>query len=169
MKILPKNIPLCLCLALLCCTPVSASASGIAVATARQAPAYQQELNLRLSEALQLNTSSQKALVELENELRASKEALNEANKELTLLQKQLAQSQMGLQRANEELKTLKLELAQLKETSAGLENSWKNANEYLKQMAEEEKRTRLRVKRQRNFWEAVAAASILAIVVKTS
>lgn len=164
-----KSILLFSCLALLFYMPASASASGIAGATAQQPPIYHQELKLRLNEALKLNTSSQKELAELGNELKVSKTALNTASKELTLLRKQLAQSQMDLQRANAELKTLRAELALLKQTSEGLESSWKSANEYLRKMADEEKRTRLRLKRQRNLWETIAAASLVALAVKTS
>ena len=46
-------------------------------------------------------------------------------------------------------------------------EESLKTANESLTAFAAEQKRTRLRIKAQRNAWEAVAACALIAFVVK--
>jgi hypothetical protein len=42
-----------------------------------------------------------------------------------------------------------------------------RNANLYLEKCAQEEKRTRLRIKAQRNTWAAVAACLVVGLVIK--
>ena len=69
--------------------------------------------------------------------------------------------------RAQQELKQLQLQIATLKALSVNQENSLQKVNESFKQYAEEQKRTRLRIKAQRNTWEAVAACLVIALAVK--
>ena len=87
---------------------------------------------------------------------------------ELTDSRTELAKSQEALKKAQQELKQLHLQMAVLKALSANQENSLQKVNESFKQYAEEQKRTRLRIKAQRNTWEAVAACLVVALVVKS-
>lgn len=66
-----------------------------------------------------------------------------------------------------QEVTELKKQLSDLKSLSVKQEDSLTNANKLLEQYATEAKRTRLRIKAQRNFWEAVAACLVVGLVVK--
>lgn len=65
------------------------------------------------------------------------------------------------------ELAALRKELSDLKQQSMMQENSLTNANRLLDEYATEAKRERLRIKAQRNTWEAVAACLVIALAVK--
>ena len=65
-----------------------------------------------------------------------------------------------------QELDALKKELEQLRSLSQQ-ESSLTNANRLLAQYATEAKRERLRIKAQRNTWEAVACLAIIGCIVK--
>ena len=65
------------------------------------------------------------------------------------------------------ELDALKKELEQLRSLSQTQESSLTNANKLLEQYATEAKRERLRIKAQRNTWEAVACLAIIGCIVK--
>ena len=86
---------------------------------------------------------------------------------ELTDSKTALIKSQAELKRAQQELKQLQLQIATLKALSVNQENSLQKVNESFKQYAEEQKRTRLRIKAQRNTWEAIAACLVVALVTK--
>ena len=86
---------------------------------------------------------------------------------ELTDSKTALIKSQAELKRAQQELKQLQLQIATLKALSVNQENSLQKVNESFKQYAEEQKWTRLRIKAQRNTWEAVAACLVIALAVK--
>lgn len=136
-----------LLLLLLC----SFSVPALAAATTEE-PVYlvtQTELN-QLSENLtrlkRINEQSQSELKTLRSELEISKAELTEARKQSAVLKNQLAE----------------LTLASRKQ-----EASLMTANEFLKTFAKEEKRTRLRIKAQRNTWEAVAAGILIAWAAK--
>ena len=86
---------------------------------------------------------------------------------ELTDSKTALIKSQAELKRAQQELKQLQLQIATLKALSVNQENSLQKVNESFKQYAEEQKRTRLRIKAQRIAWEAVAACLVVALVTK--
>mgnify|MGYP003278788945 CR=1 FL=1 len=75
---------------------------------------------------------------------------------QLTTLQKQLTQARELSQR-------LKNQIDSLTAQSAEQRNLIEKTNRLLQESAREEKRTRLRIKRQRNTWEA--AAALLACV----
>ena len=72
---------------------------------------------------------------------------------EATLLKKELAE--------------LKKELEQLRSLSQTQGESLTNANRLLAEYATEAKRERLRIKAQRNTWEAVACLAIIGCIVK--
>lgn len=108
-------------------------------------------------------TLSEQELATLEqnsNELAKINEALrktcNGQEVQLTTLQKQLTQAQeLSLK--------LKSQIDSLTAQSAEQQSLIARTNESLQKFAQEEKRTRLRLKRQRNTWEA--AAAVLACV----
>lgn len=78
---------------------------------------------------------------------------------QLTTLQEQLTQAQELSLR-------LKNQIDRLTAQSAEQQNLIKKTNESLQESAKEEKRTRLRLKRQRNTWEA-AAALLACVAIK--
>ena len=86
---------------------------------------------------------------------------------ELTDSRAELLKSQEALKKARQELMQLQLQIATLKALSVNQENSLQKVNESFKQYAEEQKRTRLRIKAQRNTWEAVAACLVVALIAK--
>lgn len=96
----------------------------------------------------------------LEKNLDLLDQLLAQQDPELTKLQLQLVESK-------KELTTLRNELATSKEQLRKAEDSLRNANLYLEKCAQEGKKTRLRVKTQRNLWEAVAACLVMALAVK--
>ena len=65
------------------------------------------------------------------------------------------------------ELNALRKELSDLKQQSMMQESSLTNANKSLAEYATEAKRTRLRIKAQRNGWAATAACLAIALAVK--
>ena len=65
------------------------------------------------------------------------------------------------------ELNALRKELDQLRSLSQTQESSLTNANKSLEEFAIEAKRTRLRIRAQRNGWEAVAACLVVSLAVK--
>ena len=86
---------------------------------------------------------------------------------ELTDSKTALIKSQAELKRAQQELKQLQLQIATLKALSVNQENSLQKVNESFKQYAEEQKRTRLRIKAQRNAWIAATVIACLACTIK--
>lgn len=78
---------------------------------------------------------------------------------QLTILQKRLTQAQeLSLK--------LKNQIDSLTAQSAEQQNLIEKTNKLLQESAKEEKRTRLRLKRQRNAWEA-AAALLACVAIK--
>ena len=65
------------------------------------------------------------------------------------------------------EVTELKKQLEQLRSLSAKQEDSLATANKLLEQYATEEKRTRLRIKAQRNTWEVIACLAIIGCILK--
>ncbi len=126
-------------------------ASGTCSASEIPAPAEQKVAVYQITEP---------ELVRLENNLvllKASNERLQVDLKvqsdEATQLKKELA--------------VLKKELSDLRQKSKTQGDSLTNANRLLEQYATEAKRERLRIKAQRNTWEAVAACLVVALVAK--
>lgn len=86
---------------------------------------------------------------------------------ELTDSRTELLKSQEALKKARQELMQLRLQMTVLKSLSENQENSLQKVNESFKEYAAEQKRTRLRVKAQRNFWGCFAAAAVIVAVAK--
>lgn len=83
------------------------------------------------------------------SKLRTNNETLADG---LSKLKAQLATSQAALKEAQEQSAQLKTQLAALKLQSKSSEYLLESANKSLQEYATEEKRTRLRIKRQRNL-----------------
>ena len=112
-------------------------------------------------------TITETELSQLENnliELKTINEALRTA---CSGQQIKAAELQMKLTKAEELSKTLQSQLTELQAKSTRQEALLTQANESLKESAKEEKRTRLRIKAQRNTWEAVAAGLLIAWTAK--
>lgn len=77
------------------------------------------------------------------------------------------AELQAKLTKAEELSRTLQNQLTELQAKSTRQEALLTQANESLKEYAREEKRTRLRIKVQRNTWEIVAAGLLVAWAAK--
>ncbi|MBQ9572328.1 MAG: hypothetical protein IJR22_02920 [Acidaminococcaceae bacterium] len=86
---------------------------------------------------------------------------------ELTDSRAELLKSQAALKQAEQELRMLRLQIAELKSLSESQENSLQKVNESFRQYAAEQKKTRLRVKAQRNTWEAIACLAIIGCIIK--
>lgn len=74
---------------------------------------------------------------------------------------------QEQLTRSEAQLKTLKIQLDTSTAQLQTAQQSLANANQFLKESAAEEKRTRLRIKAQRNTWIAIAGCLLVALAVK--
>lgn len=115
---------------------------------------------------VKMYTLSEQELATLEknsNELAKINEQLrrtcNGQEVQLTTLQEQLTQAQeLSLK--------LKNQIDRLTAQSAEQQSLIKKTNESLQKFEQEEKRTRLRIKRQRNGWEA-AAALLACVAIK--
>lgn len=90
-------------------------------------------------------------LTRLENNLTQLQQYNEKSLKELATLKTQLKTSQDELKAAKEQSNRLVLQLDTLKEKSSQAESLLKTANESLAVLEQEERRTRLRLKRQRN------------------
>lgn len=96
-------------------------------------------------------------LAKINEELRRT---CNGQEVQLTTLQKQLTQAQeLSLK--------LKSQIDRLTAQSAEQQSLIEKTNRLLQESAKEEKRTRLRIKRQRNTWEAAAAALLACVAIK--
>lgn len=131
---------------LLCVLPCYAAPSlGTSTAPVKMYTLSEQEL-----ETLERNSSE---LQKINEQLQAT---CNGQEVQLTTLQKQLTQAQeLSLK--------LKNQIDRLTAQSVEQQSLIEKTNESLQKFAQEEKRTRLRIKRQRNAWEA--AAALLACV----
>lgn len=98
-----------------------------------------QALDSRLSRLAQISSTQQ-------TESKRLQEQLTKSEQELQMLKAQLNTS-------NQQLQTAQVSLA--------------NANQFLKESAAEERRTRLRIKAQRNTWIALAGCLLVALAVK--
>lgn len=124
--------------------------------------------------SLDTNTTPEKMYTLSEQELKTLEKNSNELQKineqlqatcngqevQLTTLQEQLTQAQeLSLK--------LKNQIDRLTAQSAEQQSLIKKTNESLQKFAKEEKRTRLRIKRQRNTWEAAAALLACVAIAK--
>lgn len=101
--------------------------------------AESQALEIRLDKLNQISVMQQA-------ESKRLKDTLIKSEQELALLKSRLTTSTAQLQQAQESLAS---------------------ANKSLKEFAQEEKRTRLRIKAQRNTWIAIAGCLLVALAVK--
>ena len=99
-------------------------------------------------------------LATLENNL-AQLRSINES------LQRELATQKRELHVLRQESSTLVNQLQLLRQQSETQADLLTNANKSLAEYATEAKRTRLRIKAQRNWWECVAVAAVIAAVAK--
>ena len=105
-------------------------------------------------------TITETQLRTLEQKLNLLDQVLKQQNPELTELQLQLAESKKELITLRSELNTSKQQLQKASE-------SLQSANQLLTQYAQEAKRERLKIKAQRNTWEAIAACLVVALIAK--
>lgn len=103
---------------------------------------------------------SQSELETLSSNLMRLKELNQKSQWELQTLRSQLTESKA------ESLK-LKARLAELTATSMRQETSLTNVNRLLSEYSTDQRRTRLRIKAQRNTWEAVAGAMLIGMIAK--
>ena len=79
--------------------------------------------------------------------------------------QQELGRLKTTLETSKQELAMLKNQLNISKEQLTQAQTSLSNANQLLQQYAEEEKRTRLRIKRQRNMWIGFTITAIIVAI----
>ena len=103
---------------------------------------------------------SQSELETLSSNLMRLKELNQKSQRELQTLRSQLTESKA------ESLK-LKARLAELTATSMRQETSLTNVNRLLSEYSTDQRRTRLRIKAQRNTWEAMAGAMLIGMIAK--
>ena len=103
---------------------------------------------------------SQSELETLSSNLMRLKELNQKSQRELQTLRSQLTESKA------ESLK-LKARLAELTATSMRQETSLTNVNRLLSEYSADQRRTRLRIKAQRNTWEAMAGAMLIGMIAK--
>jgi len=101
---------------------------------------------------------------------------LNQLDSNLTKLeqisvtqQQESARLKDTLTKSEQELSQLKSQLNTSTEQLKQAQNSLQNANQLLQKYAAEEKRTRLRIKAQRNFWIGVAITTLTIAVISHS
>lgn len=139
-------VGLCTLLQLWCCSGQASAAATIGEPMYMISQSEMERLSGNLMKLKKINEQSQTELKELRKELATSRTELTEARKQ-----------------SNE----LMTELSQLQAASKKQEASLMIANESLKKYGAEEKRTRLRIKAQRNAWEAVATGLLIALAAK--
>lgn len=137
---------LCICfLSLLCSWPAMASATT-------QEPVY---------------TISQEQMDQLQSNLNRLQSINSKLLSDSKKQSQQIADLQTRLAKAEQQSRDLETQLIQAETDSQKASDSLTKANQSLKEYAREEKRTRLRIKAQRNTWEAVAAGLLLAWAAK--
>lgn len=139
-------VGLCTLLLLYCCSGQASAAAITGEATYMITQSELERLSSNLNELKNSNERSQQEVKVLRKELATSKDELLEARKQSSELKKQL------------DLLTM---------ASKNQETSLVTVNRSLMASAKEEKRTRLRIKAQRNTWEAVAAGLLIAWAAK--
>ena len=111
------------------------------------------------------------------DQLRDQREAINDVERRLEQAQSyqraataEIGKADSAAQSAADAVKRsqgitadIREELQKAKENSTKASGSLTNANQSLTAWSAEQKRTRLRIKRQRNAWEAIAAGALVA------
>ena len=140
-------------LCLLVLLPAATSSASETPATYQITAAELRQLEGNLTRLQQINDSLTQALGEQRNKAVDLQTALTEAQKQLT--------------EARRRQTALQVELANLKDLSKMQTESLEKANKSFEMFAKEEKARRVRIKAQRNAWEAVAACALIAFVAK--
>ena len=103
-------------------------------------------------------------LQELNSELRQTSGALRN---QLVDCQTELTQAREQLTAAETQSRKLQDQLTALTKKSMSQDALLTSVNESFRKYAADQKRTRVRIKAQRNAWEAVAACALIAFVAK--
>ena len=140
-------------LPLLCLLVLLPAATSSASETYTITEAELRQLESNLTRLQQINDSLTQALGEQRNKAVDLQTALTEAQEQLT--------------EARRRQTALQVELANLKDLSKMQAESLEKANKSFEMFAAEEKARRVRIKAQRNAWEAVAACALIAFVVR--
>ena len=130
-----------------------------ATSSASGTPAYQ----VTAAELQRLDDNLTR-LKQINEELR---QASGQQKNQIVDLQTALTQAQQQLTEARRQQTVLQLQIQTLIANSKKQETSLQAANESFREYAADQKRTRVRIKAQRNAWEAVAACALIAFVVK--
>jgi chromosome segregation ATPase len=138
---------------LLCLLVLLPAATSSASETYTITAAELRQLEGNLTRLQQINDSLTQALGEQRNKAVDLQTALTEAQEQLT--------------EARRRQTALQVELANLKDLSKMQAESLEKANKSFEMFAKEEKARRVRIKAQRNAWEAVAACALIAFVAK--
>ena len=132
--------------------PATASASETP-ATYQITAAELTELQDNLSRLQLINDSLRQTCGQQQNRLVDLATALNRAEQQLATAQRQQT--------------ALQLQIQTLQDRSTKQEQLLNEANKSFEMFAKEEKARRVRIKAQRNAWEAVAACALIAFVTK--
>ena len=111
------------------------------------------QLEGNLTRLQQINDSLRQTCGQQQNRLVDLATALNRAEQQLATAQRQQT--------------ALQLQIQTLQDRSTKQEQLLNEANESFRKYAADQKRTRVRIKAQRNAWEAVAACALIAFVAK--
>lgn len=103
----------------------------------------------------------------LSNDLKRLRSINEQQRQRLTEQQQQISELQERLATAEQSLTASQEALQTAREQQIRVETSLTSANESLIRWSAEERRTRLRIKAQRNAWEAVAAGLAIAYLAK--
>lgn len=140
-------------LCLLVLLPAATSSASETPATYQITAAELQRLDDNLTRLKQIN-----------EELR---QASGQQKNQIVDLQTALTQAQQQLTEARRQQTALQLQIQTLQDRSTKQEQLLNEANESFRKYAADQKRTRVRIKAQRNAWEAVAACALIAFVAK--
>ena len=140
-------------LCLLVLLPAATSSASETPETLQVPVAKLEQLQTNLERQKQINDSLMQVSGRQRNQIINLETALAEAQKQLATARRQQTALQLQIQR--------------LIDLSKSQQETLRAANESFQKFSTEQKRTRLRVKAQRNAWEAVAACALIAFVVK--
>ena len=140
-------------LCLLVLLPAATSSASETPATYQITAAELRQLESNLTRLQQFNASLRQTCGQQQNRLVDLATALNRAEQQLATAQRQQT--------------ALQLQIQTLPAKSEKQEESLKTANESLTAFAAEQKRTRLRIKAQRNTWAAAAGSLAAGLALK--
>ena len=110
---------------------------------------------------------TEQELSQLENNLTRLSAINSSSQTELATLRQQLAKSRQELTVARQKSAQLEQQLNELKQASLKQQDLLATVNRSFEAYAAEEKRTRLRIKAQRNGWEAACVLLLVACAAK--